>query len=225
MLNEASLDESAGVGGPANWSVIYRVPDEGDPIGDADGDGNWDDDGDGNAGARRAPADGPIDWDDDGVLEPGVHTEINDLIGSCSGGGDQSMAGSEDWSHLAYGFRDNVNFQQYTHETHTEVDFDPVVIAEAATAIDFDEDGLVNAFDNCPAVPNPDQADANGNGTGDACESVGGGVVSAPLTNGGDASDGRSGEAGAFARLIHLVPLLPAVAAAAWLTRRRVIHG
>jgi DNA-binding beta-propeller fold protein YncE len=36
--------------------------------------------------------------------------------------------------------------------------------------IDRDEDGVLNADDNCPSVANPSQADANGNGIGDACD-------------------------------------------------------
>jgi hypothetical protein len=36
--------------------------------------------------------------------------------------------------------------------------------------IDRDEDGVLNADDNCPSVPNPNQADANGNGIGDVCD-------------------------------------------------------
>jgi len=35
---------------------------------------------------------------------------------------------------------------------------------------DTDGDGVPDSSDNCPSVPNPDQADANGNGIGDACE-------------------------------------------------------
>ncbi len=35
---------------------------------------------------------------------------------------------------------------------------------------DFDGDGVPNAIDNCPTVPNPDQKDSNLNGIGDACE-------------------------------------------------------
>ena len=34
---------------------------------------------------------------------------------------------------------------------------------------DGDGDGVVDLVDNCPAVANPDQADADGNGRGDAC--------------------------------------------------------
>ena len=39
-----------------------------------------------------------------------------------------------------------------------------------AQALDTDEDGVFDALDNCAEVPNPDQGDFNGNGTGDMCE-------------------------------------------------------
>lgn len=35
---------------------------------------------------------------------------------------------------------------------------------------DIDNDGVLNVMDNCPGTPNPDQADCNGNGIGDACD-------------------------------------------------------
>jgi hypothetical protein len=37
--------------------------------------------------------------------------------------------------------------------------------------LDDDGDDVVNAEDNCPATPNPDQGDLDGDGIGDACES------------------------------------------------------
>ncbi|HWC14579.1 MAG TPA: thrombospondin type 3 repeat-containing protein, partial [Actinomycetota bacterium] len=39
------------------------------------------------------------------------------------------------------------------------------------TSSDADADGVDDQLDNCPADPNPDQADTDGNGIGDACES------------------------------------------------------
>jgi len=36
--------------------------------------------------------------------------------------------------------------------------------------LDSDDDGIVDGEDNCPDVSNPDQADCNCNGLGDACD-------------------------------------------------------
>ena len=41
--------------------------------------------------------------------------------------------------------------------------------------IDTDGDGVPDDEDNCPLVPNPDQADSNNDGVGDACSGGGGG--------------------------------------------------
>ena len=37
---------------------------------------------------------------------------------------------------------------------------------------DFDCDGIADAYDNCVGMPNPAQADSNGNGIGDVCEAA-----------------------------------------------------
>ena len=41
---------------------------------------------------------------------------------------------------------------------------------EDPAGVDSDGDGIHNACDNCPAMPNPDQMDSNSDGVGDACE-------------------------------------------------------
>jgi hypothetical protein len=50
------------------------------------------------------------------------------------------------------------------------------IVASSDTPFPFcgdqDGDGVPNGDDNCPAVANPDQADSDNNGVGDACEPV-----------------------------------------------------
>ena len=58
-------------------------------------------------------------------------------------------------------------------DTWNASDHLPVVVDVAlssAQADDFDEDGVPDLTDNCTDTFNPDQADFNGNGLGDACE-------------------------------------------------------
>ena len=43
-------------------------------------------------------------------------------------------------------------------------------LIQAARAQDYDGDGIDSSIDNCPATPNPDQIDSDGNGVGNACE-------------------------------------------------------
>ncbi len=43
-------------------------------------------------------------------------------------------------------------------------------LADSGCRIDSDEDGLIDAQDNCPWDTNADQADRDGDGTGDACD-------------------------------------------------------
>ncbi len=59
--------------------------------------------------------------------------------------------------------------------------------------LDADGDGIPNDVDNCPNTPNPDQADSDGDGTGDACDEYSEKEVCLTLYNPGCLSGHNSG--------------------------------
>ncbi|MBD3318366.1 hypothetical protein GF342_00485, partial [Candidatus Woesearchaeota archaeon] len=58
----------------------------------------------------------------------------------------------------------------YTVELATAVDPNGEVYAGLPIWEDTDNDGVLNPYDNCPLTPNPDQANADGDQLGDACD-------------------------------------------------------
>ena len=48
----------------------------------------------------------------------------------------------------------------------------PPAEEEAPASTDEDEDGVLNAADNCPTTSNADHADSDADGNGDACDAI-----------------------------------------------------
>lgn len=79
-----------------------------------------------------------------------------------------------------------------------------VTVVEASTSVDTDEDGVPDDADNCPEVANTDQADADGDHVGDACDSnryaPAVGIQAAPA-NGNEGAPGNPQTSGSFTDL------------------------
>ncbi|MBI3448975.1 MAG: hypothetical protein HY049_08690 [Acidobacteria bacterium] len=83
----------------------------------------------------------------------------------------KTLIARDDWATLQYDMRGSVTFDDGTPRQPQD---GPEMTAQDAVAsasgLDFDGDGVANAFDNCPAVYNPGQDDLDGDGFGDDCE-------------------------------------------------------
>jgi UDP-3-O-[3-hydroxymyristoyl] glucosamine N-acyltransferase len=89
------------------------------------------------------------------------------------------------------------------------------LLAAPAFAADDDGDGWDDAVDdNCPGVPNPDQADANTDGWGDACVAAGA-IVHPTVAAGSGLRVGSAASVGAHAVLGARVTLAPKASLAA----------
>lgn len=155
-VDENLLDENLGIQGPAGRQTVYQP----------------------GRSPVRADADGPIDWNRDGdVTDTAVSQDISNIVRkgpSCATGIKQFLAGFDDWSNLLYSFRHSPDFDDGA--VRSTVGFDPELTAaevlDAAQSFDFDGDTITNFPDNCPAIANPNQADVDANGVGDACEAA-----------------------------------------------------
>lgn len=116
----------------------------------------------------RANALGPIDWSRDTVVSATPLTtslDLNDFGVTCGPSPGDQLEGSEDWSRIKYTIYDKFEYadgvrQNVARETTPRDSF---------FVPDSDSDGVPNVIDNCVFAANPSQADANGDGVGDAC--------------------------------------------------------
>jgi hypothetical protein len=169
-LNENSLVESSGIGGSAGDFTAFGPP----PT------------------QNNVNASGAIDWNLNGVTTDTVSRDINNLgIGGCGASAGQTLNGYDDWANLGYNFRKGFDFADGVHLTVLEAPEIDVDVAKLGSP-DTDGDGVPNIVDNCPFMPNADQADSNGDGKGDACTFTFIGF-SSPTQNPPAVNDGRAG--------------------------------
>jgi hypothetical protein len=149
-LNEASLNETAGISGPAGRKVVYGV------------------------GGKEHTADtnGPVDWNGDGPYNSGtVAADINWIASACGtpmvAEPGQILRGHDDWHNLQYGIQAGGDFADYTHAT---APLDEMTLEIWAKIQDDDLDTIFNADDNCISVPNTNQADRDHDNIGDLCD-------------------------------------------------------
>jgi Thrombospondin type 3 repeat len=165
------LIESAGIGGAAGDFTAFGPP----PT------------------QNNVAAGGAIDWNVDGDTADAVNRDINNMgINGCQASPGQTLTPYDDWRNLGYNFRDGFDFADGVHLSvleAPEINLDEAVLGSPDT----DGDGVPNIVDNCPRMPNADQADSNGDGKGDACTFTFIGFLS-PLQNPPAVNRGRTGQ-------------------------------
>jgi uncharacterized repeat protein (TIGR01451 family) len=96
-LNESSLNEPAGVGGPAGRNVVYGV----------------------GGLSTLGPTNGPIDWNGNGdSTEVGIAADINFIANAgCPANPGEMLTGGSDWNNLIFNFRASRDFANGSHLT------------------------------------------------------------------------------------------------------------
>jgi len=201
--------EVAGTAGPIDWNHNGTNPDAA-PVNAGINDPDRDPD---DAGvADNGPPDSQVEtcqWD----------VTTKDVLG-----------GFSDWPNLHFNHRDTGNIAENSAlqppaVPHPDVD----ALEEFAEATDADGDGFANADDNCSTIPNADQADADGDAIGDACDSGGGGPPGGGTPGGGTPGGGAPGggaPGGAAAPAVDSdAPLISVIAPGSARIRRVIARG
>jgi parallel beta-helix repeat protein len=149
-LNESALDESRGLETSRDWRIFYNSSDD-DRITWTDGT--------------------PIDWNGNGEIDSGTVKQDIEGFNRTKNNSFEVLEGHDDWANLNLVPAKSTAGGGVTIPVDETAEKEPVEdLREEAAEIDLDDDSVPNLEDNCPATPNPDQADGDDDGVGDACD-------------------------------------------------------
>ncbi len=116
-----------------------------------------------------------VAWDGPSVSAgaTGFLTDGTDTAGHARLFAPNPVQGGSSISHFDTAASPNLLMEPYiTSDLGSDLDLtDEQLFDVGWTPVDTDGDGVADAVDNCPQIPNPDQADLDGDGVGDACDS------------------------------------------------------
>lgn len=134
-LDETSLSEGAGIGGPAGRLAVF-----------------------GRAGATQtAPANGAIDWNGvNGSGESGISGDVDfiNAIGNCNTASPgETLNGYDDWQNLVYGFRDSTFYADGVARTSVPVELTSQQVVSMTPLADLAASKSVDRADAGPGEP------------------------------------------------------------------------
>ncbi len=146
-LNENSLNENNGIGGPVGQLTLF---------------------GDGSGKSWVGPTNGPIDWNHNGVYDASASSDINFIkkVSKCNNSiPGQSLTGFDDWSHLIYNFRFSNDFDDGANRITPDSVGPELTSAEVNNLL---TGGSIQPLEG--SISGVKFYDINGNGTKDAGE-------------------------------------------------------